>query len=65
VSDPPGPPEPPSPDDPTTCVSADWLRDFRTWLSGVEGPERQTIELAVATMLNRYQTNEACYGLLD
>lgn len=65
LSSPPGPPEPPSPDDPVACVSLEWLREFRMWLDGVEGPERQTIELAVATMLNQYQTSEACHGLID
>ena len=65
LPDPPGAPEPPSPDDETTCVSLEWRREFDTWSSSVEGPERETIELAVSTMLNPYQTSEACHGLLD
>jgi hypothetical protein len=64
LTDPPGLPHPPSADDPATCISLEWFDEMQLWLDGVEEPARTSIDAAVSTMLNSYQTSDACHDLI-
>lgn len=58
------PDPPPAPNTPTeSCSSSEWLDEFDRWSVSVDRRSRRTVDLAVRTVLNRYQAAEACHAL--